>query len=149
MGSVFKHIHFSEFAKCGKIKTKCGQMWNVEQHVDKMWKIHGTYPGNIYGIYKECIRNIHRYLWYEIIRNADPMGCRRRRDLCFWLFDIINVYGYSLYIPYIFHIYFPNMFVLDIFPLVCFLLRTLQPVLGQRGCSRNRRFKIPCKNPSR
>ena len=37
-------------------------------------KIHGTYLGNIYGIYKECIRNIHRYLWYKIIRNTDPMG---------------------------------------------------------------------------
>ena len=48
------------------------------------------------------------------------MGRRRRRRLCFWLFYIINIYGYSLYIPYIFHIYFLNMF--HIFSLVCFLI---------------------------
>ena len=29
-----------------------------KQNVDKMQKICGTYPGNIYGIYKECITNI-------------------------------------------------------------------------------------------
>ena len=69
MGNVFKHVHFSEFPKCGehrdKMWTTCGtwsKMWNMEQNVDNMWKIHGTYPGNIYGIYKECIKNIHRYL---------------------------------------------------------------------------------------
>jgi len=54
------------FQTVEKIETKCGQ--NVEhgatckQNVDKIWKIRGTSPGNIYGIYKECIRNIHRYL---------------------------------------------------------------------------------------
>ena len=74
-------------------------------------KIHGTYLGNIYGIYKECIRNIHRYLWYKVIRNTDsmgrppkvaaPLGRRWRRRLCFWLSYIINISGYSLYIPYI------------------------------------------------
>ena len=92
-------------------------------------KIYGTYLGNIYGIYRGYIRNIHKYLWYKMIRNTDPMGRspkaaaplgrRRRRRLCFWLFYIINVYGfiYSLYIPYI---YFLNMF--HIFSLVCFLI---------------------------
>ena len=45
---------------------------------------------------------------------AAPLGLR------FWLFYIINVYGYSLYIPYIFHIYFLAMF--HIFSLVCFLI---------------------------
>ena len=48
----------------------------------------------IYGIYKECIRNIYKYLWI--------WGGRRRRCLCFLLFYIINIYGYSLYIPYIY-----------------------------------------------
>ena len=28
----------------------------------------------IYGIYKEYTRNIHRYLWYKISKNRDPMG---------------------------------------------------------------------------
>ena len=65
-----------------------------------------------------------------MIRNTDPMGRppkaaaplgrRRRRRLCFWLFYIINLYGYSLYIPYIFHIYFLAMF--HIFSLVCFFI---------------------------
>ena len=61
MGSVFEHVHFSELPKRGENEKH--KMWNMEQHVDKMWKIHGTYPGNIYiyGIYKECIRDIHRY----------------------------------------------------------------------------------------
>ena len=73
-------------------------------------KIYGTYLGKIYRMYKENIRYIHKYLWYKIIRNTDPMGRRRRRRLCFWLFYIIIIYGYSLYVPYIFHIYFLNMF---------------------------------------
>ena len=50
-------------------------------------KIYGTYWGNIYGIYREYIRNIHKYLWYK----------RIRAPLFSWLFDIINTYGYSLY----------------------------------------------------
>ena len=85
------------------------------------WKIYGTYLGNMYGIYKEYIRNIHKYLWYKIIRSTEhrPNGAaakrpphwgrRRRRRLCvlcFWLFYIIDIYGYSLYSPYIFPIYF-------------------------------------------
>ena len=45
---------------------------------------------------------------------AAPLG------LCFWSFYIIDIYGYSLYIPYIFHIYFLAMF--HIFSLVCFLI---------------------------
>ena len=38
----------------------------------------------------------------------------------FWISYIINIYGYSLYIPYIFHTYFLNVF--HICSLVCFLL---------------------------
>ena len=70
------------------------------------------------------------YLRYEIIRNTGaafggaPMGrppsAAAPLGLCFWLSYIINIYGYSLYIPYIFHIYFLNMF--HIFSLVCFLI---------------------------
>jgi len=71
------------------------------------------------------MRNIHKYLWLKISRNKDPMGRpplgrRRRQHFCFWWFHIINIYGYSLYIPDIFHIYFLNMF--HIFSLVCFLI---------------------------
>ena len=36
------------------------------------------------------------------------------------VFLIINLYGYALYIPYIFHIYFLAMF--HIFSLVCFVI---------------------------
>ena len=86
-------------------------------------KIYGTYLGNIYGTYKEYIRNIHKYSWYKIIRNTGtafggaPMGrppsAAAPLGLCFWLSYIINIYGYSLYIPYILHIYmyiFPKYF---------------------------------------
>ena len=92
-------------------------------------KIYGTYLGKIYMEYnKECIGNIHWYLWYEIIRNIGAAfgGAQMGRPpsaaapfklgLCFWLFYIINIYGYSVYIPYIFHIYFLDMF--HIFSLV-------------------------------
>ena len=71
----------------------------------------------------------YKFLWCKIIRNTDPrgrppsaaapLGCRRRRCLCFWLSYIINVYGYSFSIPCIFHI--PYIFTKDvpsIFPCV-------------------------------
>ena len=105
-------------------------------------KIYGTYLGNIYiyiyGIYQEYIRYINKYLWYKIIRNTGaafggaPMGRPPKAaaplGLCFWLFYIINIYGYSLYIPYIFHIYFLNMF--HIFSLVCFLIYSVNSRSG-------------------
>ena len=142
MGSVFEHVHFSEFPKCGESKnkmwTKCGTWSNMFTKCWQSVEIHGTYPGNIYGIYTECIRNFHRYLWYKIIRNTDPMGrppkaaaplgCRRRRRLCFWLFCIINIYGYSLDVPYMFHTYFLSMF--HIFSLVCFLIYSVSSNSG-------------------
>ena len=84
----------------------------------------------IYGIYKEYIRNIHKDLWYKVIRNTGaafggapigrPLSAAAPLGLCFWSFNIIDIYGYSLYIPYIFHIYFLAMF--HIFSLVCFLI---------------------------
>ena len=74
-------------------------------------KIYGTYLGNIYGIYKECIGNIHRYLWCKIIRNTDPMGrppsAAARRRLCVSLFLLIDfsILWIFMDIPYILHIY--------------------------------------------
>ena len=38
---------------------------------------NGTYLGNIYGIYKECITNISIDIYdikYKIITHTDPMG---------------------------------------------------------------------------
>ena len=89
-------------------------------------KIHGTYLGNIYGIYKECRTNIsidiyditisiHKYIHQTHRPNgaAAPLGRRRRRRLCVWWIywwilmviswismDILVIH--SLYIPYIF-----------------------------------------------
>ena len=97
------------------------------------WKIYGTYLGKIYGRCKEYIRNIHEYLWYQIIRNTGaafggatmgrPPSAAALLGLCFcqlfWSFYIIDIYGYSLYIPYIFHIYFLAMW--SMFSLVCVL----------------------------
>ena len=104
-------------------------------------KIHGTYLGNIYGIYQECIRSIHRYLWEKIIRNTDPMGRppsvaaplrrRRRRRLCFWWYFLIDIYGYSLNIPDIFHICFLDVF--HVFSLVCFLVYGVKRRSGHDG----------------
>ena len=67
-------------------------------------KIHATYLGNIYGIDTEYIRNIHKHLWYKIIRNTDPMGRPPKAAPVFliilchkylWIFLI-----HSLYIPH-------------------------------------------------
>ena len=83
-------------------------------------KLHGTYLGNIYGIYKEYIRNIHKYLWYKIFRITDPIGSPPKAAPVFliilcrkysWIFRI-----YSLYIPFIFLKYVPH------FSHVCFLI---------------------------
>ena len=82
---------------------------------NKQGKIHGTYLGNIYGIYKEYIRDIHKYFWCKMIRNTDPMGRLPKAAPVFWLFYTINIYGYSLYILYILHIYSLKMF--HVFPL--------------------------------
>ena len=95
---------------------------------------NGTYLGNIYGIYKECITNIsidiyditiniHKYIHQTHRPNGAaaeggrPIGAPPKAAP---VFLIINIYGYALYIPYIFHIYFLAMF--HIFSLVCFLI---------------------------
>ena len=80
-------------------------------------KIYGTYLGNIYGIYKEYIRNIHKYLWYKMIRNISRKHRRRLRrpphwvcvsdgyiDGYLWLYHkyLWIFLIYSLYIPCIF-----------------------------------------------
>ena len=112
-------------------------------------KIHGTYLRNIYiyGIYKECIRNIHRYLWYKIIRNTDPMGrppsAAAPLGLCLWLFYIINIYGYSLYIPYIFHIYIHFLDMFHVFSFVCFLI---YGVKSRSGHDRSQSFVHSTEN---
>ena len=79
-------------------------------------KIHGTYLGNIYGKYKQCIlvRNIHKHLWYKGIRNTDPMG---RPPKAARVFLMIFSHRYlwillihSWYIPYMFPRYVPCIF---------------------------------------
>ena len=114
----------------GKIQWLLG--WTSGINDNSKWAIFGKQNSKwaIFGIHKGYIGSIHKYLWYKIIRNTDPMGrspkaaaplgCRRRRHLCFWLFCIINIYGYSLYIPYMFHKYFLDIF--HIISLVCFFI---------------------------
>ena len=79
---------------------------------------------SIYHSYKILyIRNIYRYSWYKITRNTDPMGRPLKAAASVFFVSahsfpyIMNIYGYSLYIPYTFHIYFLNMF--HIFSFVC------------------------------
>ena len=88
-------------------------------------KIYGTYLGNKYRIYKEYLRNLHKHLWYRKIRNTGATFGGAPLGLCFWLFYIINIYGYSSYIPYIFHIYFLDIF--HVFSFMCCLVRFLVP----------------------
>ena len=53
---------------------------------------------------------------------AAPLGLCSLFLFIYFLYlnTIMKIYGYSLYIPYIFHIYFLNIF--HILSLVCFLL---------------------------
>ena len=66
----------------------------------------------------EYVRDIHKYLWFKIIRNTDPMGRPPKAAATaapvfliilyhkyLWIFLI-----YSLYIPYIFPKYVPYIF---------------------------------------
>ena len=77
-------------------------------------EIYGTYLGSIYGIYKEYIRKINRYLWCTMIRNTGAAFGGRPIGSVFpiilyhkylWIFLI-----HSLYIPYIFPKYVPCIF---------------------------------------
>ena len=92
-------------------------------------KIHGTYLGNIYGIYKECITNIsidiyditikiHQYIHQTHRRRlrrrpngAAAFGGRPIGSVCLMdiLMDIygyiINIYGYISYTFLIYSIY--------------------------------------------
>ena len=75
---------------------------------------------NTQGKIPPCTWNISRK---HISKAAAPLGRRRRRRLCFWWFSLIDIYGYSLYSPDIFHICFLDMFhVQGVFSLVCFLI---------------------------
>ena len=49
----------------------------------------------------------------------------------FWSFYIIDIYGYSLYIPYIFQIYFLAMW--SMFSFVCFLIYGVKRRSGHDG----------------
>ena len=81
----------------------------------------------MYGIYTDCIRNIHKYLWHKIIKNTNPMGRPpKAAPVCLMdiLMDIygyvINIYGYISYTFLIYSIYaymFPR-YVPCIFPCV-------------------------------
>ena len=61
--------------------------------------IYGTYLGNIHGINKECIRNIHRYLRYKIIirkTGAAFGGALIGRPLvCFLIYGVKNRSGHD------------------------------------------------------
>ena len=49
-----------------------------------------------------------------MIRNTDPMGIGAPPKAA-PVFLIINLYGYALYIPYIFHMYIPYIYFLAMF----------------------------------
>ena len=70
-------------------------------------KIYWTYLGNTYGIFEEYIRNIHKHVWYKIIRNTDPMGRPPKAA------PVLLISLYHKYL-WIFLIY--SLHILDIFP---------------------------------
>ena len=88
---------------------------------------NGTYLGNIYGIYKACIANISIDIYdikYKIITHTHRRRLRRPPHwvcVCdYFIFYIINIYGYISYTFLIYSIYaymFPR-YVPCIFPCV-------------------------------
>ena len=74
-------------------------------------EVYNPYIIHISSIYNPYIRNIHRYLWYKIIRNTDPMGRPPKAAPVFliilyhkylWIFHTyIYIYIYSLYSVYV------------------------------------------------
>ena len=73
---------------------------------------NGTYLRNIYGIYKECITNIsidNYDIKYKIITHTDPMGRPpKAAPVCvcdYFIFYIIDIYGYISYTCLIYSIY--------------------------------------------
>ena len=78
-------------------------------------KMYATYLGKIYMEYLgNIVRNIHKYLWYKMIRSTGAAFGGRPIGSVFliilyhkhvWIFLI-----YSLYIPYIFPSYGPYIF---------------------------------------
>ena len=60
---------------------------NQETHKGKYPPVHGTYLGNIYGIYKECITNISIDIYdmkYKIITHTQaPPSAAPQWGLCF------------------------------------------------------------------
>ena len=110
--SWFGHVRTSSWLHKLRTHTR-GNTWNISIDSRKY----------IYGTCKEYIRNIHKYLWCEIIRNTGTAFGGRPIGSVF-LIILYHKYlwiflSYSLYIPYI-YIYFLAMF--HIFSLVCFLI---------------------------
>ena len=58
-----------------KSKSYC---WLHKLRTHTQRKIYGIYLGNINGIYKDYLRNVHKYFWHKIIRNKEHR-CRLRR----------------------------------------------------------------------
>ena len=77
-----KHATFNQNSDFGHVRT---YSW-LHKLRNTQGKIYGTYLGNIYGIYKEYIRNIHKYLWYKMIRNISrkhrPNGAAAEGGAC-------------------------------------------------------------------
>ena len=105
-----KRAKFNKNSDFGHVRT---YSW-LHKLRNTQGKIYGTNLGNIYGIYKEYIRNIDKYLWYKIIRNTRAAFGGRPLGFVFliisyhrylWIFLL-----YYLYIPYIFSKYVPYIF---------------------------------------
>ena len=94
----------------------------------------GTYLGNIYGIFEECIRNIHRYSWFKIIRNPDPMGRPpKAAPLCSLLLLIFCLRYEYLLIFLIYSLCISYLQVLNIFlvfPFACFVIYSVNSRSG-------------------
>ena len=99
-------------------------------------EIYGTYLGNICGIYKEYIGNIHKYLWYKIIRTTGAAFGGRPIGSVFliilyhkylWIFLIHSLwipYECPGYVPCIFHILSTFLLIFHICPHVVSILST-------------------------
>ena len=105
---LYDHLHHWFPVECTKLWLRsCPDLLFTAVSFHKLrntqGKRHGTYLGNIYGIYKECIKNIHKSLWYKIIRNTGAAFGGRPIGSVF----LIILYHKHLWIFFIHSLYIP------------------------------------------
>ena len=100
--SDFRHVRTSSWLHKSDFRHLRTLSW-LHKLRNTQGKIHGTYLGNIYGIYKECITNISIDIYditiniHQYIHQTHRRRLRRRPIGSVCLMDIfMDIYGYII-----------------------------------------------------